>query len=47
MLVVRRRPPVGVKRVSLAQRRELARTSKKPRTRPVPHPFLLPCATVK
>jgi hypothetical protein len=31
-----------VRRVSLKERREAKQLAKKPRTRPVPHPFLLP-----
>jgi hypothetical protein len=38
---------VGMRRKSLAERREAKRAAKKPRTQPVPHPFLLPIATVK
>jgi hypothetical protein len=30
------------RRLSLKERRELKKLSKKPRTKPVPHPFLLP-----
>jgi hypothetical protein len=30
------------RRLSLKERRELKKLSKKPRTRPVPHPFELP-----
>jgi len=37
---------VAAKRVTLAQRRDERRKSKKPRTRPVPHPFLLPTITI-
>lgn len=38
--IVRR--AVGARRLTLKERRELKRLSKKPRTQPVPHPFLLP-----
>ena len=30
------------RRVSLKEKREVKQLAKKPRTRPVPHPFLLP-----
>jgi hypothetical protein len=33
---------VSARRLSLKERREIEKLSKKPRTRPVPHPFLLP-----
>jgi hypothetical protein len=38
---------VTAKRVSLADRRAAKEAKKKPRTRPVPHPFLLPVITVE
>ena len=38
---------VMAKRVSLADRRAAKEAKKKPRTRPVPHPFLLPVITVE
>jgi len=38
---------VSAKRVSRADRRAAKEAAKKPRTRPVPHPFLLPRITVK
>jgi hypothetical protein len=33
---------VSARRVSLKERREVKKLSKKPRTQDVPHPFLLP-----
>jgi hypothetical protein len=33
---------VSARRISLKERRELKKRSKRPRTRDVPHPFLLP-----
>jgi hypothetical protein len=33
---------VSHRRISLKERREVKKLSKKPRTEPVPHPFLLP-----
>jgi hypothetical protein len=33
---------VTARRISLKERREVKKLSKKPRTEPVPHPFLLP-----
>jgi hypothetical protein len=38
---------VSAKRVSLAERRVAKAAAKKPRTRPVPHPYLLPTVTVR
>lgn len=33
---------MSARRISLKERRELKKLSKKPRTQDVPHPFLLP-----
>ena len=33
---------MSARRISLKERREVKQLSKKPRTQPVPHPFLLP-----
>ena len=38
---------MSAKRVSLADRRTVRAAAKKPRTRPVPHPFQLPTVTVR